>query len=211
MLSNTKNSASGPKNAVSPTPDDFRYASAFFAVERGSRLYGCPVDGSTMSQNRIRLGLAENGSITAVSGSGIRIMSDSLIAFQPAIEEPSNMMPSRKTSSSMVETCCAVCCHLPRGSVNRRSTYSTECSVSISSTFPTPLAAPAGFLAMYCYPVASHNRCGPHHATASRGGPLYWFPPGAESGIRAIFCRCALDRVLATFAGADADDILDRR
>src|SRR5579859_2562557 len=164
-----------------------------------------------MSQNRIMLGFAEKGSITALAASGIRIMSLSLIAFQPAIEEPSNMMPSRKTSSSMVETCWAVCCHLPRGSVNRRSTYSTECSVSISSTFPAPLAAPAGFLAMYDYPVASHNWCAPHHATASRGGPLYWFPPGAESGIRAIFCRRALDRVLAAFAGADADDILDRR
>ncbi len=82
-----------------------------------------------MSQIRIRLGLAENGSIAAVSASGIRIMSLSLIAFQPAIEEPSNMMPSRNASSSIVETCCAVCCHLPRGSVKRRSTYSTECSL----------------------------------------------------------------------------------
>ena len=63
------------------------------------------------------------------------------------------MMPSRNTSSSMVETCCAVCCHLPRGSVNRRSTYSTECSVSISSTLPTPPSVPAGLLAMYGFPV----------------------------------------------------------
>ena len=63
------------------------------------------------------------------------------------------MMPSRNVSSSMVETCCAVCCHLPRGSVNRRSTYSTECSVSISSTLPTPFVVPAGFLAMYGFPV----------------------------------------------------------
>ena len=34
--SNTKNSASGPKNALSPIPDFFRYASAFFAVPLGS-------------------------------------------------------------------------------------------------------------------------------------------------------------------------------
>ena len=39
----------------------------------------------------------------AVSGSGISIMSDSLIAFQPAIEEPSNMMPSANMSSSTVD------------------------------------------------------------------------------------------------------------
>ena len=54
------------------------------------------------SQNMISVGWAANGSITAVAASGIRIMSDSLIAFQPAIEEPSNMMPSLKESSSMV-------------------------------------------------------------------------------------------------------------
>jgi hypothetical protein len=35
------------------------------------------------------------------------------------------MMPSVKTSSSMVAICCAVCCHLPRGSVKRKSTYWT--------------------------------------------------------------------------------------
>ena len=90
--------------------------------------------------------------------SGIRIMSLSLIAFQPAIDDPSNMIPSRNASSSMVETCWAVCCHLPRGSVNRRSTYSTELSVSILSTLLTsPLepdaGAAAGLLRHSVFPV----------------------------------------------------------
>ena len=59
-------------------------------------------------------------------------MSDSLIAFQPAIEEPSNMMPSLKKSSSMVDAHAGpVCCHLPRGSVKRKSTYLTSCSLII--------------------------------------------------------------------------------
>ena len=91
-----------------------------------------------MSQNRIsvRLG-ARTGPCRRSSGSGIRIMSDSLIAFQPAIDEPSNMMPSAKLSSSTVETCWAVCCHLPRGSVKRKSTYSTLCSLIISMTLET--------------------------------------------------------------------------
>ena len=40
--------------------------------------------------------------MTAVVVSGIRIMSDSLIAFQPAIDEPSNMSPSSNISSSTV-------------------------------------------------------------------------------------------------------------
>ena len=38
----------------------------------------------------------------AVAGSGIRFMSNSLIAFQPAIEEPSNIWPSAKVSSSIM-------------------------------------------------------------------------------------------------------------
>jgi hypothetical protein len=38
--------------------------------------------------------------MTAVLGSGIKIMSDSLIPFQPAIEEPSNILPSVKNPSS---------------------------------------------------------------------------------------------------------------
>src|SRR5919202_4176480 len=67
-------------------------------------------------------------------GSGIRFMSDSWIAFQPAIEEPSNMMPSAKVSSSMVEMSTVTCCHLPRGSVNRKSTNFTSLSLTIFRT-----------------------------------------------------------------------------
>jgi hypothetical protein len=55
----------------------------------------------------------------ADEGSGIRFMSDSWIAFQPAIEEPSNMMPSANVSSSNVEMSQVTCCHFPRGSVKR--------------------------------------------------------------------------------------------
>src|SRR3954449_7914867 len=67
--------------------------------------------------------------MVAVTGSGIRHMSDSLIAFQPAIEEPSNMTPSAKVSSSIMPTSKVTCCHLPRGSVKRRSTYLTSLSL----------------------------------------------------------------------------------
>ncbi len=42
--------------------------------------------------------------MVAVAQSGSRIMSDSLIAFHPAIEEPSNMMPSVRESSLIVLT-----------------------------------------------------------------------------------------------------------
>src|SRR5436305_405128 len=72
---------------------------------------------------------AKNGSIVAVTGSGIRHISDSLIAFHPAIEEPSNITPSAKVSSSIMLTSKVTCCHLPRGSVKRRSTYLTSLSL----------------------------------------------------------------------------------
>src|SRR6185369_4439211 len=72
---------------------------------------------------------AKNGSIVAVTGSGIRHMSDSLIAFQPAIDEPSNIVPSAKISSSIMPMSKVTCCHLPRGSVKRRSTYFTSLSL----------------------------------------------------------------------------------
>src|SRR5215467_1469244 len=65
----------------------------------------------------------------AEDGSGIRFMSDSWMAFQPAIEEPSNMMPSAKVSSSTVLMSTVTCCHLPRGSVKRKSAYFTSLSL----------------------------------------------------------------------------------
>ena len=71
----------------------------------------------------------------ADAGSGIRFMSDSLIAFQPAIEEPSNIWPSAKVSSSIMVTSKVTCCHLPRGSVKRKSTYFTSLSLIIFMTF----------------------------------------------------------------------------
>ncbi len=46
--------------------------------------------------------------MTAVVGSGSRTMSLSLMAFQPPMEEPSNMKPSVKVSSSIVVMYCVV-------------------------------------------------------------------------------------------------------
>ena len=90
--------------------------------------------GSRMSQKIASVVCAKNGSICAVSGSGISIMSDSLIAFQPAIEEPSNIMPSAKMSSSIRAMSKVTCCILPRGSVKRRSTYLTSLSLIVLRT-----------------------------------------------------------------------------
>src|SRR5260370_4139665 len=67
--------------------------------------------------------------MVAEVGSGIRHMSDSLIAFQPAIEEPSNIWPSENVSSSIMPMSKVTCCHLPRGSVKRKSAYLTSLSL----------------------------------------------------------------------------------
>jgi len=49
-----------------------------------------------MSQLMIIVEAAKNGSMHAEVGSGISVMSDSLITRQPAIDEPSNIRPSAK-------------------------------------------------------------------------------------------------------------------
>src|SRR3954470_24562089 len=88
---------------------------------------------------------AKNGSMVAVTGSGIRFMSDSLIAFQPAIEEPSNISPSVNTSWSIRPVSKVTCCHLPRGSVKRRSTYLTSLSlIAFRTSLPVFMSTPYG-------------------------------------------------------------------
>ena len=154
-LSNTKNSGSGPKKDVSPTPVDFRYSSARSATDRGSRSYPCMVLGSTILHLMFTVTSSVNGSTTAVESSGIRIMSDSLIPFQPAIEDPSNMAPSAKNSPSAFEDGNVTCCSFPRGSVKRRSiqraslsainfkVFSDMCDSVCRTQYPSPLGLSA--------------------------------------------------------------------
>src|ERR1700749_3278978 len=97
---------------------------------------------------------AKKGSSTAQVGCGIRHMSDSLIAFQPAIEEPSNIMPSAKVSSSIIETSKVTCCHLPRGSVKRKSAYFTSLSLIIFMTFFGVVMAGVPFRGVSEWPLA---------------------------------------------------------
>ena len=61
-------------------------------------------------------------------------MSDSLIPFQPAIDEPSNILPSVNMSSSTMPAGTDTCCSLPRVSVKRRSTNFTSASLIIFRT-----------------------------------------------------------------------------
>ncbi len=61
-------------------------------------------------------------------------MSDSLMPFQPAIDEPSNILPSSKKPVSIVCDGTVTCCSLPRVSVKRRSTNLTSFSFNMLRT-----------------------------------------------------------------------------
>src|ERR1700752_3001752 len=142
---------------------------------------------------------AKNGSIVAVTGSGIRHMSDSLIAFQPAIEEPSNIKPSANVSSSIMPTSKVTCCHLPRGSVKRRSTYLTSLSlIDLRTSLAVFMNSPYLLRSVSCERrVQSRTKSG-----CLKQPVLVVF--------LAIF-RIAngLDSVQPGFAGSDADRFLD--
>jgi hypothetical protein len=83
-----------------------------------------------MSAMTLTVGRAKNGSIWAVDGSGTASMSETLIACQPRIEEPSKPTPSLNVSSSQDSIGNEQCCHDPSRSVNLRSTISALCSLA---------------------------------------------------------------------------------
>ena len=129
-----KNSGSGPKKAISPIPEDFRCASARLAIERGSRSYPLPSDGSTTSHCMKMVASSIKGSRLAVEGSGNNNMSEASIPFHPATEEPSNACPSSNLSISKLEAGTLTCCSFPRVSVKRRSTNLASFSLIIFKT-----------------------------------------------------------------------------
>src|SRR5439155_23743958 len=70
----------------------------------------------------------QNGSRKAVSGTGITSMSDSLIACQPRMLEPSKPRPSSKVLSCSSPAGMVKCCQRPGKSMKRRSTALTSFS-----------------------------------------------------------------------------------
>ena len=98
-------------------PDSERYFSAFLAIPLGSFSYVEPSSGSITSHVTLIVGSSKNGSAKAVDVSGISIMSDSLISFHPAMEDPSNIFPSSQSvampsSVAVTVTCCSLPCVL---------------------------------------------------------------------------------------------------
>ena len=84
------------------------------------------------------VGSSMKGSIFAVLGSGINSMSEALIPFQPAIEEPSKAWPSVNLLLSNADTGTVTCCSLPLVSVKRKSTNFTLLLLIFFITSDTP-------------------------------------------------------------------------
>src|SRR5665809_35039 len=73
--------------------------------------------------------------MTAVSGSGTRIMSDSWISWKPRMDEPSNPSPSSNTSSLNSSKGTVKCCMRPGRSQKRMSkNLASCCSPSFSAS-----------------------------------------------------------------------------
>src|SRR5262245_58245305 len=130
----------------------------------------------------------------ALPGSGIRVMSDASIPFQPAIEEPSKAYPSANMPSLTHEPSAVTCCILPLVSVKRRSRNFTSLSFIIFSTSPTFLG-----LSAIATPLSSIER-------ACLRRPRCAIPqPGLG-----ICEPCCSNCVGSGFAGADANGLFDR-
>src|SRR6476620_10809681 len=67
--------------------------------------------------------------MNAVAGPGTSFMSDSWIAWKPRIEDPSNICPTVKKSSSTDSAGTLKCCMTPGRSQNRMSTNLTSSSL----------------------------------------------------------------------------------
>src|SRR2546423_3339636 len=101
-----------------------------------------------MVQVTLKVGIAQNGSIKALAGSGIASMSEASIDFQPRMEEPSKPKPSAKTSSVSSPMGQLKCCQVPKVSTNLTSTILAPCLRAISMTLRGlgPLGAFAFFI-----------------------------------------------------------------
>jgi hypothetical protein len=120
-----KNSGSGPKYEMSPIPVCLRYCSAFRAIWRGSSSVRLVGDGVRDVADQRQRGLLDEGIDHRAVGVGMKVMSDSLIAFQPRMELPSKLKPSVNESSVSLWIGMVVCCHWPRRSTNLKSTSLT--------------------------------------------------------------------------------------
>src|SRR5258705_11444159 len=105
--------------------------------------------------------------MTAVAGSGIKIMSDSLIPFHPAIDEPSNILPSLKKPSSTRRVGMVTWCSLPIVSVKRRAANFASFSLI---NFKTSAGGKAVLLGWLFWAGQRPGVCGQLSEGSSAGG-----------------------------------------
>src|SRR5213075_819888 len=89
---------------------------------------------SAMVQVSERVGTEQNGSMKAVSGSGMASMSEASMLFQPRMEEPSKPSPSEKISSVSSRMGQVKCCQVPKVSTNLMSTILAPLFLASSNT-----------------------------------------------------------------------------
>src|SRR5262245_17902080 len=116
-------------------------------------------------------------------------MSDSLIAWNPRIDEPSKPTPSLKVPSSTSLMLLELCCQVPKRSINRKSTIFTPASLAIFKTSDGDFAIGHPFFTTHDRPIISiltrlRGGCTQHEAQAPRAaspGPncRIGFPGGA--------------------------------
>ncbi len=109
------------------------------------------MNGSTIEKLMMRVFRSRNGSRYAVSRSGTSFMSDSWMAWNPRIEEPSKSCPVAMASSSKVLAGMLKCCMMPGRSQKRMSMNSTPSSsmyfaTSLGLLNTSPPSAPCGAL-----------------------------------------------------------------
>src|SRR5581483_558304 len=104
-----------------------------------------------MLQMRLSVGIAVNGSITAVVGSGMTSMSEALIGCHPRIDDPSKPLPSSKMSSLISLGGIVKCCQMPSRSRNLRSIASVLLSFrNFITSLGVGVAIPSPSSELFC-------------------------------------------------------------
>src|SRR5258706_14155991 len=124
----------------------------------------------------------KNESPAAVLASGSRIMSDSLMPFQPLIDEPSNILPSTKKSAVTKRAGTVTCCSLPRVSVNRRSANLAFLSCTSFTTSVGVIAPPLFRSTGARSPVLMQATCQPLRGQNNVPGQVLAEPPDPRGG-----------------------------
>src|SRR3712207_590738 len=130
-------------------------------------------------------------------------MSDSLIAWKPRIDEPSNPMPSSNDPSSTSLMLFELCCQVPNRSMNRKSTIWTPACLAIFKTSAGDFAIAYPFSTTYDQPLVQRIVVGQHASSLTQGSDKVQPArnPGAAGGHARVTLRLGIPRGNLTPAG----------